>query len=280
MPNQTQEVVDQIAEIVRRVGRRDEIETEIAENVNFSDLVAEQLKVEGPVRDMASKAVVAYLKNLEIESDSTWAEEIMEAIDFKKFVPSLIQSKDFQDVLSSAIENLVENGDLDLSSAVSEALDQKDLQKMLSTESMQETIAEKLKSYVDDFDMSNLGDDFLEKLDEVLFSKERIDACLTENSDVVDKLIIGKVEAYLEGDDYDENPITEAIGKSKTFQSAVDKAIAELVDSGKVTRLVEKVATDMLSGDESSLRDKLTQAISTQLVNRIAGGIVDRAFGR
>lgn len=282
MPTDTQNVIDQIAEIVRRVGKREEVENEIAENVSFSELVSEQLKVDGPVRDMATRAVVAYLKGLEIDSDSDWATEITEAIDFKKFVPSLLQSKDFQDVLSGAIESLVENGDLDISSAVSEALDEKDLQKLLGTPAMQETIAEKLKTYVEEFDMSNLGDDFLEKLDEVLFSKERIDACLNENSDAVDKLILAKVESYLEGsDDYEEeSPITVAIGKSKTFQTAVDKAIAELVDSGKVTRLVEKVATDMLSGDDSALRSQLTTAISTQLVNRIAGGIVERAFGR
>ena len=281
MPTDTQNVLDQIAEIVRRVGKREEIENEIVENISFSDLVSEQIKVDGPVREMATRAVVAYLKSMEIESDSDWAGEIMEAIDFKKFIPTLLASKDFQEVLSSAIENLVENGDLDLSSAVSEALDQKDLQKMLSTPAMQEAIAEKLKSYVEEFDMSNLGDDFLEKMDEILFSKERIDACLNENSEVVDKLILGKVESYLDNDDCDdENPVSAAIGKSKAFQTAVDKAIAELVDSGKVTRLVEKVATDMLSGDDSELRGQLTSAISTQLVNRIAGGIVERAFGR
>lgn len=284
MPTETQtnRVLDEVAEIVRRVGRRDEIETEIAENVSFSDLVSEQIKVDGPIRDAAIRAIVAYMKGYEIEGDSDEASKILKAIDFKKFVPTLLQSKDFQDTIGFAIKSLMENGNLDISSAVREALDEDELKKILGSESMKEVIADKLKSYVEDFDMSNLGDDFYEKLNEVIFSQERIASCLKDNADLLDKKIMKKVENYLDNDDgdYDDSPINKAIGESKEFQKAVDKAIDELIYSGCIIRLVEKVATDMLSSDESELKNKLTQAISTQLVNRIASDIVDKAFGR
>ena len=276
----TQDILEEIAAIIRRVGKRDEIETEIVENISFSEIIADQLKIDGPVKEAVIKVIATYVKDMEITSDDDAASEILEAIDFKKFVPTLLQSKDFQETLGTAVENLLENGDLDLSTPLGDAIGDDEIKKVLGTPAMQEVIVEKLKSYVEDFDMSNLGDDFYEKLDDTIFSRERIEACFKGNSKELDDLILKQVESYLDNEDgdNDSNPIIDAIGESKAFKTAVDKAVDDLVDSGKVTRLVEKVATDMLSGDDSELRSKLTQVISVQLVSRIATSIVSQAL--
>ena len=82
----TLEVMKQVAEIIRRVGKRSEIEDEVAGNINFSQLVAELLMQDGPVRDAGVKLVTAFLKGYEIEPESREAEQILENIDYKKLV--------------------------------------------------------------------------------------------------------------------------------------------------------------------------------------------------
>ena len=77
----TNALIEEIAEIVRRVGKRTEIEDEIIENVSFSNTVTELINQPGPVRDTAVKAITNYIKTLEIESDSDTAEEILDAIE-------------------------------------------------------------------------------------------------------------------------------------------------------------------------------------------------------
>lgn len=279
--NATDTVLQEIADVIRRVGKRDEVNDNIAENIDFSELIAEQLKTEGsPVRDMAIKVITTYVKDMQIEADSDEASAILEAIDFSKFVPALLQSKDFQETVGTAVESLLENGDLDLSSTISEVIEDSDLKKVLGTPAMQEVLAEKLKSYVEELDMSDMGDDFFEKIDGVVFSAERIEACLKNNGEALDDLLMKQIETRLENaeENGDDNPIFAAITESKAFNAAVERAIEDLVESGKVTRLVEKVAQDMLTGDDSELRNKLTDAISDKLVKSIASTIVNRAF--
>lgn len=280
MANTLQNVVDEIAEIIRRVGKREEIEDQIAQDVDFSELVAEQLKVEGPVRDMAIKAITVYLKSYEIDAESDEATEIVEAIDFKQFIPTILKSDDFQEVLSDAVQGLIDNGDLNIADALTDAIDAKDLKEALGSEENQKTIADKIKSYIEDFDMSNLGDDTVDALDNAIFSKERIEECLQSNVEDVNEAILKKVNEFLDTDDeYDnENPVVQAITESKVFKNAVDAALEDLVKSGRVDKLVEKVAVDLLSGDDSVVRESLTNTISSQLVNRIAKSIVDQAF--
>jgi hypothetical protein len=271
----TQAVVNEVADIMRRVGKREEIVDNIAENIDFSELIAEQLKTDGPVKEQAIKAIAAYLKGYE-------ATAILKNIDFAEFVPTLLQNKDFQDVVADAVTSALEDGNLDVSEQVSNAIGEKDFEKVLSSEEVKATIAKKLKDYIDEYDMSNLSDDVTEKLDEVLFDPERIEMCLKENVGDINELVLKHITDFLESydSDSDDQPVAKAIAESKTFQNAVDRAIDELIDSGKVTRLVEKVAADMLSGDGSALREKLAQAISTQLVNKVASSIVAQAFGK
>jgi hypothetical protein len=281
MTNATSDTLEEIAAIIRRVGKREEVENEIAENVSFSELISDQIKTpDSPVREAAIRVIINYVKDMEITSEDDAAQEILEAIDFKKLVPSMLQNKDFQKSVESAIENMFDNGDLDLSSSISDALGDEELKKIMSTETMRTTVAEKLKSYVEDFDMSDLGEDFYTKLDDIIFSKERVEEVIKKNSGAIEDLLMKQIESQLENasEDDSDNPIFAAISESKIFQSAVDKAIEDLVDSGRVTRLVEKVAQDMLSGDDSNLRNQLTTAISEQLTQKIASSIVAQAL--
>ena len=281
MTNATSDTLEEIAAIIRRVGKREEVENEIAENVSFSELISDQIKTpDSPVREAAIRVIINYVKDMEITSEDDAAQEILEAIDFKKLVPSMLQNKDFQKSVESAIENMFDNGDLDLSSSISDALGDEELKKIMSTETMRTTVDEKLKSYVEDFDMSDLGEDFYTKLDDIIFSKERVEEVIKKNSGAIEDLLMKQIESQLENasEDDSDNPIFAAISESKIFQSAVDKAIEDLVDSGRVTRLVEKVAQDMLSGDDSNLRNQLTTAISEQLTQKIASSIVAQAL--
>jgi hypothetical protein len=269
------DVIDQIAEIVRRVGKRDEIEDEIAENVHFSELVTELIKQDGPVRDMAVKAVTTHLKDISIDSDSETANEILEAIDFKKLVPEILITDKAKKVISEVIENSIENGDIDFESAVTDAIDSKQIKALLDREQVQKTFSDKTIDYLKILDLADLGE-ITQTIHEVAFSKEQLEKSLAQRKDDLDELIYDSVKGLVEQDASWDSPLGEAIAESKTFQASIDKAVVALVSSGRMDTLVEKVATSMLSSNDSEMRSKLTNAISDKLVSKIAGNLVGR----
>lgn len=279
MSVETQKIIDEIAEIIRRCGKRSEIEMAVLNDISFADLIAEQLKVEGPVREMAIRAVVNYLKGLEIEPDSELSREIEESIDFKKVIPELSKSEEFQNAITTAITDAVENGNFDVSGAFDDAIDA----GTLDTPEIKKLIGEKVKIYIEDWDMSNLSDDANEKIEEIVFSEENIQSCLEGKREDINDLLLKQIETTLSTDwngynDYEFNPVVKALNNSKAFKAAIDNAVEELSKSDKMEKLLEKTVTSMLSGDESNLRSKLVEAISSKLMNKIAQTIVDRTF--
>jgi hypothetical protein len=161
---------------------------------------------------------------------------------------------------------------------VADAIEAKDLKAMLQDSSMKETIAEKLKDYVENFDMTNLDEDTLEEMDKVIFSPERVEECLNQNIEKVNDAVMEKLETFLDsGDTYYDHPIVKAISESKPFQAAIDRAVTELIEnSSKLDKLVEKIAFELLSEGNSGLRTQLTIAISEQLTDKIASSFIDR----
>lgn len=286
-----QNVVDQVAEILRRVGKRDEIEEQVAQDVNFSGLIADLMKEEGPVRDTAIKIVVTYLKGYEIDTESDEAAEIIRAIDFEELMKKIVDNEEIQGVLAKsikgALDGLSENGNFQ--EAVDEAFglnDPEKLAKMVSGkrgEELQEIIFAAIKSHFSDFDVGNLDEDAQREIELAVFTKKNVQACLEGQSKEIETAIGRVVKDLIEngtGTEDDENPLTKLIVESETLRTAVDTAINKLVETGRISKLVEEVAESMLNNDNSALKSKLVEAISGKMVDKIAQNFADRLFER
>lgn len=283
----TQQLAEQIARIVREVGKREDKVDEVANAVDFGELASKLIEEDGPVREAAVKAVAAYLEGFEIEADSEEGGKIVEAIDFAVLAKKALEDPKTQKGLMTAIKNLVQSlsDDDEFTDKIREALHLNDAEKILEQLSpedkatLKETLTASILNYLKEAAVEN-DDDLANNVIEAAYTTERIGECLETHRPEIDQIVWGKIEGLF-GDEHPEEVderLQEAVFESAAFKSAVENATDRLVRGGKVDELVEEAAKAMLAGNDSVLRRNLQEAISNKLVSRIADSVVDRMF--
>mgnify|MGYP001584090162 CR=1 FL=1 len=286
---QLDEVVDRVAEIIRRVGKREEIEEEVAGNVSFSDLANTLIDQEGPVREAAVKVVTSVLKNLEIESGSDEETQIIDGIDFNSFSTKLVDDPEISAALKSSIKSVIENCESDeFTQAVESAfgLDDSDrLTNILGEKvkgDLDKVVVDKIRTCVESWDTSDLDGDTVTGIEKAVFTPERIVSCLSghdrEITEAVTACALVVIEAANPTDG--DGVVTQTILESDAFKTAISTVLEQMVRSGKIDQLVEKTITSMLSSEDSTLRTKISSAVSDKLVGQIADSVVSRLFER
>lgn len=284
----TQQLTTQIADIIRKVGKREDKIDQVAEAVDFGALANRLISEEGPVRDAAIKAVIGCLRGLEIESGDETSDKIIEAIDFASLVKGMSDDSDIRESLRGAVKNVLEglSDDDGFPDKVYQALhfdDAEELLKGLTAEDRAEIIkavAAKALEFVKDRDLSDCNDDVTDAIEEAAFSTERINECLAEHRAEVSQKLWESIEGMFgpePSEDIGEH-IQRAVFESEAFKQAAEAATEKLVRGGRVDSLVEEAAKAILAGKDNGLRRELQSAISSKLVDRIAGSVVDRLF--
>jgi len=285
MANELEAVVDRIAEIIRRVGKREEVEEEVAENISFSEVANELLKVEGPVRDAAIAVVAKFLKGFEIESGSTIEETILENIDLKPLVVGLATDPEIQKALKAQVKGVIESLDGDdetFTEIVDEVFGVNDAKKMAEmlgdSDELKKLLAKKVQECIDGWDVDNLGDGVIEAIEKAAFTPEHIAASLASQEVDIHKSISDLVTRALENEDDDR--LSDLVLGSEQLKKAIDSAIEALVRGGKIDRLVEQAVEHLLSKDNSGLQQKIRDVVAGGVVGRIADSVTERLFTR
>jgi hypothetical protein len=284
--------MDRIADIVRRVGKREEIEERVAENVDFAALINELLKQEGPVREAATKAVAKMMANLEIEQGSDTETNALEGIDFKAFAAGLANDPEIQEAIKDLIKGVVENVDTSDSSwneVIDEAFGLNNAEKLakLLGESEQgelnTLVVSKVREMIDNWDPDDLEASTKVEIEKEVFNKDRVGACLAALNDEINQGIGGFVSKVIEASDPEDadDVLAQLVLESDTLKAAVNTAVENLNRSGRIDRFVEEAVTSMLSGEDSSVRAKIEAAVSAKLTELVGGmteSIVNRLF--
>jgi len=284
-----EDVIDRVAEIIRRVGKRDDVEDDVAQNVSFSGLANGLLAETGPVREAAIKAVSKVLTDLEIESGSDEEDAILAGIDFKEVVKGLATDPAVVETLKAAVKGILENLDSDdeaFQEAIDGAFGLNDGDKLIEVlgkevkSELDRMVVEKVKGLVEGWDADQLEENTLNEIARAVFTPDRIAVILAglgdEVNQAIGKFVLEMVEKADLGDSNDN--LYAAVMESKSLQAAIDAAVERLVRTGKIDRLVEEVASDMLSDDDSPLRNKIQEVVSEQIVGRIAETVVGKLF--
>ncbi|MFA6432959.1 MAG: hypothetical protein WCV82_04085 [Candidatus Paceibacterota bacterium] len=292
VPTEVSDVMDRIADIVRRVGKREEIEERVAENVDFAALINELLKQEGPVREAATKAVAKMMANLEIEQGSDTETNALEGIDFKAFAAGLANDPEIQEAIKDLIKGVVENVDTSDSSwneVIDEAFGLNNAEKLakLLGESEQgelnTLVVSKVREMIDNWDPDDLEASTKVEIEKEVFNKDRVGACLAALNDEINQGIGGFVSKVIEASDPEDadDVLAQLVLESDTLKAAVNTAVENLNRSGRIDRFVEEAVTSMLSGEDSSVRAKIEAAVSAKLTELVGGmteSIVNRLF--
>jgi len=333
----TLQLATQIAEIIRKVGRREDVVDKVANTVDFGELANRLMGEEGPVRDTAVKVVVKFLRDLEIESGDDTSQKILEAMDFESLLKGMSDDPDIRESFRGAVKNALENlsDDEDFPDKVYQALHFDDAEKCLEQMSPEDraevlkAVSAKVLEYLKENDFTEGNDDIQAAIENAAFSEERIAACLAEHQAEILKAVAAKVLDYIKEKDladcsddiqaaienaafseerivaclaghqdeisqklwetiegmFGTDPshdvserIRNAVFESEAFKRAMDTATERLIREGRVERLVEEAAKAMLTDKDTALRRRLQETISSKLVDRIAGSVVDRLF--
>lgn len=286
---QLEEVVDRVAEIIRRVGKREEIEEEVASNVSFSSLANDLITQDGPVREAAIKVVANVLKNLEIESGSDEETAIIEGIDFKAISTEFVGDPEVREALKSSVKMAIENFDPDVldetidgvfglndSARLVEILDKK------VKEDLSKIVADKVRACMEDWNTDQLKEETLNDIEKAVFTPERIAFCLDGQAAEINRAVTDCALAVIKAvDPSDADEVaTQMVLESNAFKTAINDAVEKLARSGKIDRLVEEAVSSMLSSEDSVLRTKISETVSDKLVDRVAESVVSRLFER
>lgn len=283
-------VLDRIAEIIRRVGKRDEVEDLVAENIDFASLANSLLTEAGPVREAAVEAITKILTNLEIESGGDTENAIIEAVDFKPLVASLSKDPQIAEALKDVVKSAIENTDEDsLGEIVDEAFglnNSEDLIKTLGNEAQAELkriVADKVRQTIENWDPDSLDDDTKSEIELAVFSKERVAAYLVDLDEGTRTAIAKFVSDMVENsnpDDSDDN-LTQLVFESSAIKLAIEAATQNLNRTGRLDRLVEDAVTKMLTDDDSEFRSGIEEKVSeklTQMIGTMTESVVTRLF--
>lgn len=268
------DIVSQIAEIIRRVGKREEIEDDIAENINLGELVPSLLKQNGPVRDQAILAITKFLKKLTIDPDSNISANILESIDFEKLIPDILKDKDIQESIKTNIQRLIEEGELDCIQNISDSLTENYFSSLMEAEDIKKIVEQKLVEYLENFDLNNLDDSTIEQIDQLVFSPKRIETIL-QHLDIESQLQNSVLDYFKQSFDDCDSPVSEIIIDSPTLKNAIEKILNQFVNSDKFKSLVEKRALEIVV-DGSYFKDSLVNTISHELTKQIATTLVSK----
>ena len=258
--------------------------------MDLSGLIEELLKVEGPVRDAATKLLSNFFRDLEIEQGDTLEEKIIEAIDTKTLVESLSGDSAFQAAILKAVKSVIEgaDGNHTFVETVETAFGLQDSDKLLETMSdeSKKEIANKIvlmiAKHFEGLETDDLDEDTLADIQIAILSTESVDACIKANKEKLAPLILNMVTKVIEGvsaEDSD-NDITRQILESPALKKAIDTAVERLIQSGKIEQLVESATETLLKDEGSILNNRLKSAISEKLVDKIAENLVSKLFDR
>ncbi len=288
MSAQLDEVVERIADIVRRVGKREEVEDAVAENIDFANVANGLLNEAGPVRDAAIKAVTKMLENLEIESGGDIEAEILEGVDFKLITAELLKDPEVTTVLKGLVKGVIEETDSDtLSETVEEAFgfsDSDRLMKMFDKDGeaeLREAVAKRIREIIEARDFDDLDTDTQEEITKSVFSKERIDACLPELGEEARTALAGFALSVIRGADPDDtdDALTGLVLASHPLKLSVQRAMESLNRTDQLDRLVEEVVISMFAEKGSQLRSRIEASATeklTEVVQRTTESVVDR----
>lgn len=290
MQTQLEEMLDRIAEIIRRVGKRDEVEDLVAENIDFASLANSLLTEAGPVREAAVTAITKMLSSLEIESGGDIEAAILEAIDFTPIVASLSGDPQIVEALKGVVKSTIEDTDEEnLGGIVDEAFglnNSEDLIKTLGNEAQAELkriVADKVRQMIEDWDPDSLDDDTKSEIELAVFSKERVAAYLVDLDEGTRTAIAKFVSDMVENsnpDDSDDN-LTQLVFESSAIKLAIEAATQNLNRTGRLDRLVEDAVTKMLTDDDSEFRSGIEEKVSeklTQMIGTMTESVVTRLF--
>lgn len=280
-----QSVMDGIAAIIRDVGKREDIEEQIAEKIDLPTLASELLIVEGPVRDAAIKAIINFFYNLEIEEGSRLEERIFEQIDVQGLIKNPSVHTSFQAALINVVNNVIEDAGSEYDNfreTIYDAFgldDSKRLLRIISEDSQKEIallLVSKIIEYFQDIPVSEMEEETFDEIIRFVLSENCVEECLKENQETVRALVLKTVMSILESSDEYSEGFIQQVFESPTLKRAIDSSVEKLIMSGKIDSLVEKTAEAIMIDGGSDIRNQIQTMISKKLVDRVAESLVSK----
>lgn len=281
-PNMNSEQSAQLKKLLRHINSNpDALNDRVLEAIPFEDVLSNLLDSKNAtLLDLINECIFRFLKEYEIETGSSEAEIILDTINFEEITSSLNQDPEFKKIIISAIKKFIESDDYDFSDSI--AFESLNLSDIFNDPSINTLLLNKIRNYIKNTNIEDLPEQILDSLDKTVFSSEKIESLLNNNPKLFDDVISSKLNSFFEEFPNNTN-FDNIIIKSPAFNNAIEKSISTYINNGSFNSLINQTISNLFNNNtnnNSILQNKISQEISSKLVNNIAETLVNKLFSK